>query len=344
LTYHNNNFRTGLNDQETRLTPDLLRAGRFKKLFPPIGVDGPIYGQPLYVSNLLISGQMHNVVFVATEADTVYAFDADDGGPTPLWSESLLSAAHGAAAGATTVGGNDPDINCPIVGPQFGITSTPVIDLDVGTIYVEARSRENGQVVHRLHALDIATGHNLRNVEISTDSFDPKSQHNRPGLLLANGTIYIAFASNGCDDFQPPNARYHGWILAYDASSFNFKSAVNTTPTGKSGGVWMSGAGLAADDDGNLFFATGNGSSGDGTNFGGSILKLGGDLTRLDYFTPWNQAQLNSDAADVDVGSGGVLLLPNQNLLAQAGKEGTIYLIDRGQMTTDNGHFCDNCP
>ncbi len=357
LTYHYDNFRTGQNTEETILTPSNVNPNQFRWLFAH-PVDGQIYGQPLYVPNLNIPGRgMHNVVFVATEGDTVYAFDADTRGANvrgPLWSASLIDTAHGAAAGATTVStsGSNPDINCGDLTPSVGITSTPVIDPATGTIYVEAKSKENGGFVHRLHALDITSGNEKPSwpvVITATVSgagggnagglltFDSLHQMNRPGLLLSNGTVYVAFASH-CD-IDP----YHGWVFGYDVATRALKGVFVTTPNGQRGGIWMSGAGLAADPSDNVFAATGNGDFDNATNFGDSILKLhGGSLGLMDSFTPSNQSNLNN--GDLDLGSGGVLLLPDQSgshphLLVQAGKKGSIYLVDRDHM----GGYCNGC-
>lgn len=364
LTQHNDNSRTGQNTNETILTTANVNTSQFGKLFSQ-PVDGYIYAQPLYASNLVIPGNgTHNVVFVATEGDSVYAFDADNNAganANPLWMASLIDTAHGAAAGATTVN-SSTDIGCGDLIPQIGITSTPVIDLASGTIYVEAKSKENGAFVHRLHALNILTGAEKapgpvvitatvkgRGDGSSNGSltFDALHQNNRPGLLLLNGIVYIAYASH-CD-IGP----YHGWVFAYDAGTFAQKGVFVSTPDAGLGGFWQSGAGLAADSSGNIFSATGNGLFDShnipATQFGDTLLKLalsGGKLSVVDYFTPFNQAGLRQYDADLD--SGGILLLPDQSgnhphLLLQAGKEGRIYLVDRDQMTANNLHYCTTC-
>jgi len=364
LTQHNDNSRTGQNTHETILTPSNVNTNQFGKLFSQ-PVDGYVYAQPLYAPNLAIPGKgTHNVVFVATEGDSVYAFDADNNAganANPLWMASLIDTAHGAAAGATAVDSTIDSCSGELI-PQIGITSTPVIDLASGTIYSEAKSKENGAFVHRLHALNILTGAEKspgpvvitatvkgRGDGSSNGSltFDALHQHNRPGLLLFNGTIYIAYASH-CD-FGP----YHGWVFAYDAGTFAQKGVFVSTPDAGLGGFWQSGAGLAADSSGNIFSATGNGLFDShnipATQFGDTILKLalnGGKLAVLDYFTPFNQAGLRQ--YDVDLGAGGTLLLPDQSgshphLLLQAGKEGRIYLVDRDQMTAGNVHYCTTC-
>jgi hypothetical protein len=337
-----------------------VTASLFGKLFS-LPVDGYVYAQPLYKPSVSIGGGTHNVVFVATEGDSVYAFDADNG--TQLWHVSLLG------SGETT--GNmqrDLDSECTDLIPQVGITSTPVIDPS-GVIYVEAKSRitSTGAYVHRLHKLDITTGaEKTTPVEItatvpgtsdggSTVTFNPLTQLNRPGLLLSNGMVYIGYGSH-CDD-----GPWHGWLFAYNASTLARTAVFISTPNGPSGGqggIWMSGSGIAADSSGNIFIATGNGSY-DATDVGDSIVKLNGSaLTLSDYFTPFNQNNLQSK--DFDLGSGGVLLLPDQpgahpHELIQAGKGGQeldqttslggiIYVVDRDQMTANNVHFCSsNC-
>ena len=349
------NLRTGQNTQETALTPSNVSAtinpNQFGRLFSQ-SLDGQAYAQPLYVSNLNIAGGTHNVVFVATEADSVYAFDADNNtgaNANPLWHKSML--AQGEIAVPDT--DIDPTGGCNNITPVIGITSTPVIDLSTNTMYVEAKSENNGTFIHRLHALDITTGAEkfggpvVISATASGFTFNPKLQLNRPGLLLSNGTVYIAFASH-CD-ISP----YHGWVLAYSASNL-VQTGVFMTPVTASfngsfygAGIWMSGNGVAADSAGNLYFSTGNGTA-DGTssNLGDSIVKLSSSTAVADFFTPADQQTLLN--RDIDLGSGGVLLLPDQpgnnpHELVQVGKEGKISVIDRDQMTTGNVHYCPNC-
>jgi len=363
LTQHNDISRTGLNSSETVLTPTNVNTATFGKMFSQ-AVDGFIYAQPLYVPNVTIAGGVHNVIYVATEGDSVYAFDADSNTGTNaglLWHASLIDTAHGAAAGATTVNVEASlDPNCSDLIPQVGITSTPVIDPSSGTMYVEAKSNEGGNFIHRLHAIDIKTGAEkspgpatiTASVSGSGEgsvggiiSLDGLHHLNRVGLLLLNGSIYIGFASH-CDD-QP----YHGWLLAYDAGTFTQTSLLVTTASGGLGGLWMSGTGVAGDSNANIFISSGNGDF-DTVNvpageLGDTTMKLfntgTSPLTLADYFTPFNQSTL--DGEDNDLGSGGVLLLPNQSgsfshELVEVGKEGTIYVINRDQMTAGNLHFC----
>ena len=356
--------RTGQNLNETTLTPAVVgNTTTFGKKFSQ-PVDGFIYAQPLYAPNVAISGKgTHNVVFVATEGDSVYAFDADSNtgaNANPLWQASLIDTAHGATAGETTVDSNR-DLGCSDLIPQVGITGTPAIDPSTNTMYVETKSREadGTTFVHRLHALDISTGNEKAggpstiNATVAgtgdgsnTIVFDALNHMDRPGLLLVNGVVFLGYASH-CDT-QP----YHGWVFAYDATTLAQKSVINLTPNGGLGGVWMSGQGLAADSQANVFVSTGNGSfdtSGTVLDFGDSIVKLSlasGALKVTDYFTPFDQDFLA--ATDTDVSSGGVLLLPDQagnhrHELVQVGKEGTIYVVDRDQMTANNLHYCANC-
>jgi Bacterial Ig-like domain (group 2) len=366
FTQHNDISRTGQNLNESILTPANVNTATFGKLFSQ-AVDGYIYAQPLYVPNVTIAGGTHNVIYVATEGDSVYAFDADSNTGTNgglLWHASLIDTAHGAAPGATTVNIQaELGSGCTDLVPQVGITSTPVIDPSSGTMYAEAKSKENGNIVHRLHAIDITTGAEKLPgpAQITatvpgtgdggtTVTLDGLHHLNRPGLLLLNGSIYVAYASH-CDDTP-----YHGWLFAYNASTFTQTSLFLTTPNGSAnstlGGFWMSGAGVAADSNANIFIASGNGlfntTNVPAQELGDTIMKLfntgSSRLSLVDYFTPYDQSNL--DEGDTDVGSGGVLLLPDQltggvtHELVEAGKEGTIYVINRDQMTAGNLHYC----
>ena len=335
-TFHNDNARSGVNAKETILTPANVNVSAFGRKFTQ-PVDGYLYAQPLYLANVAIPGKgTHNVAYVATENDTVYAYDADNNLGTnaqPLWKTSF---AHPPAVTAVPSG----DTGCGDLTPKIGITSTPVIDLASHTVYVVAKTKESGHYFQRLHALDVATGAERTGspVEIKVNgpiSFDPLIHGQRPGLLLQNGQVYIAWASH-CDI-----GAYHGWIMSYNKTTLKQTGVLNLTPNGSLGGVWQSGAGPAADSTG-VYFATGNGTfdaDQGGGDYGDSILRLsapaGGKLPVKDFFTPYNQDILNN--TDADLGSGGVVLLPNQtgpykHLLIQAGKEGSIYVIDRDGM------------
>jgi hypothetical protein len=350
ITQHNDNSRTGQNLQESILTPSNVNAGTFGKRWS-YSVDGDVYGQPLYVPNVAIPGKgIHNVLYVVTEHDSVYALDADSNAP-PLWQTSFINPHDG----ITTV--SDNDVNClGAIDPEIGITSTPVIDTSTNTIYVLAATKEQGHFFHRLHALDISTGAEKFGGPVAiqatypgagdgssggTLTFASVQELNRAGLLLSNGKIYLAFASY-CDN--PP---FHGWLMAYDKATLQQSGVWVATPNGEDGGIWMSGAGIAAEASGSIFFATGNGTFdtfGNPVDFGDSIVKMtlnGDSLIVNDYFTPSVQHIL--DQNDEDLGSGGVLLLPDQlgdhvHELVQAGKEGEIYVVDRDNM----GHFNPN--
>ncbi len=349
LTSQYDNARTGANLHETTLTPMNVNAGQFGKLFT-LKVDGAIYGEPLYMPGLEIPGKgRHNVVFVATEHDSVYAFDANGHPPEPLWKASFLNSDKG----VTTVPARD--VQCPFISPEVGITPTPVIDLKTGTLYVLARTKEKDGLfstrhVQRLHALAVTTGVEKFGgpVEIkasvkgrgvgSSDGqldFDPLLELPRAALLLANDKVYLTWASS-CDV-----GAYHGWVMAYDAHSLAQLAVFNTSPDAVQSGIWAGDAGPAADDAGNVFVATGNGKftvAGGGCDYGDSMLKLalaGNALEVLDYFTPFNQRELDAD--DNDLGSGGPVLLPDQpgphpHLLLIAGKGGMLYLIDRDRL------------
>ncbi len=312
LTQHNDLNRSGTNLQETVLTTTNVAGGTFGKLFAR-AVDGQIYAQPLYVGGGIGT---HNVVYVATEHNSVYAFDADDPAATsPLWHVSL-----GTPVPSTDMTG------CVDLTPEVGITGTPVIDPVSKTLYVVAKTKVSGAYSQALHALDIATGTERPGSPVTLQgtvagtgggsvsgqiAFDPFRQHNRAGLTLVNGVVHIAFASH-CDV-----GAYHGWILSYDASTLARVSQYATTPNGTLGGIWMAGQGLAADSDGSLYFLSGNGTSDttNGTNLGMAAVKVtpgaGGQLGTASWFIPWNQSSLNS--GDLDLGSGGALLVPSRD-------------------------------
>ncbi len=365
-TYHNDLLRDGANTHEFALTTSNVKTATFGKLFS-CAVDGAIYAQPLWVANLMVGGAKHNVVIVATQHDSVYAFDADSNGNpcVALWHANLLDSSHGGTANETSVpssgatalvGSGFGDIN-----PEVGVTGTPVIDPSTSTLYVVSKSVSGTTpFFQRLHALDLTSGNEKLNgnqpVVISATvagtgdgsaggqlAFDPQNQHQRPGLALINGQVFISWASH--EDHSP----YHGWVIAYNAATLAFVAAFNTTPNGGLGGIWMSGAAPAFDSSGNCFLATGNGTFTGTDAYGDSIVKLGtptgGNFPVLDFFTPSNQATLNAN--DTDLGAGGVLLLPDPSpgahphLLVQVGKNGTIFLINRdnGMM----GEYCNAC-
>jgi hypothetical protein len=339
LTEHNDVSRSGANAQETYLTPGNVNVNTFGQLFTE-PVDGFIVGQPLYVPGVQFpGGTTHNVVYVATQHDSVFAFDADTAQP-PLWTVSFINP----SAGITTV----PISDYGCAGTAFteiGVVSTPVIDAASETIFALAKTLENGAYVFRLHSLSLTTGADVVapsviSASVSTNSgtlqFNPAVQMQRPALLLENGAVYVAFGSNGCDTYS-----YHGWLLAYDETTLQQTGVFVDTPNGTQGAIWQAGGGPAADTDGTIFFATANGTfdaNTGGSDYGDSILHLSpasSGMTVFDYFTPYNQADLAEN--DIDLGSGGVMLLPDQpaphsHELVGGGKEGTLYLIDRDNM------------
>jgi hypothetical protein len=330
-------MRTGLNSSETVLTPANVNSTQFGKLFS-LPVDGQLFAQPLYVPSLTIGSKVHNVLFVATQHDSVYAFDADSGSQTPLWHTSFINPSAGITSVPCAEAGAD---DCTTITPEFGITSTPAIDSTSGTIYVVAETKEvSGSTtshVYRLHALSLATGAEKFGGPVVVQenisaAFVPKQLMQRPGLLLANGTVYVAFGSHG--DVTP----YYGWLLGYNATTLQQVMVFNAAPTNGGASIWQSGCAPASDASGKIYFVTGNGAftaNTGGTDYGDTVIKLNSNGTVSDYFTPNDQAVLN--AADLDLGSGGQVLLPDQtgtypHLLITAGKQGVIYVLNRDNM------------
>jgi PQQ-like domain len=350
FTYHYDNSRDGVNPFETILTPANVNSGNFGKLFS-YPVDGYIYGEPLYVPGVSIpTVGVRNVVYVVTEHDSVYAFDADGGSRSPLWHTSFINP----GAGITTI--PSADTGTDDIVPEIGITSTPVIDPS-GVIYTVAATKENGEYFQRIHALAITTGSELAFSPQVIDptvvgngagaiddhvSFDALTEGQRAALTEANGRIYIAFASHG------DNPPYHGWVLGYSATNLSLATMYIDTPNGSDGGIWQGGNGIAVDSAGALYFVNGNGTfdaNHGGLDYGGTALKLSrlalnkNQVMRpTDYFAPHNQARLSS--TDEDMGDPGAVLLPNQrvgpaHLLITADKNGTVYLLDRDHL----GHY-----
>ncbi|MGB9433256.1 MAG: hypothetical protein WBQ89_13520 [Candidatus Acidiferrum sp.] len=356
LTVHNDNARTGQNLNETILTTSNVNSASFGKL-GTFSVDGLVDAEPLYVSNLTVAGSAHNVVFVVTEHDSVYAFDADTF--SQLWKVSVLG------SNETT----SDNRGCTQVSPEIGITSTPVIDLNAGThgtIFAVAMSKDSSGNYHqRLHALDITTGAELSGSPVTIQAtfpgtgedssngnviFDPAQYKERAGLLLMNNVIYTSWASH-CD-----HAPYTGWLIGYNESTLQQASVLNVTPNGGEGAIWMAGAGLAADTLGNIYFLDANGTFDDTLNaagfpvngdFGNAFLKVstsGNTLAVADYFTMFNtNAESN---VDEDLGSGGAMVLPDLtdssgntwHLAVGAGKDTHMYVVDRdlmGKFNTD---------
>jgi len=355
FTYHYDNSRTGQNTQETVLTTGNVNSTQFGKLFS-YPVDGEIYPDPLYVASVNIQNQgIHNVVYVATENDSLYAFDADGLSTSPLWHASFINPAEGITAIPYT---DVIPASCGQMGPVIGITGTPVIDPTSGVLYVVVRTKEvtNGVASYpqRLHAIDITTGNEIAGSPVTIAAsvpgegegndgqgdvpFDDVHDNSRAGLLLLNGVVYLTWSSP-CD--QHP---YHGWVIGYDEHSLQQVFVYNTSPNGQSGSIWGAGAGPSADADGNIYFLTSNGTfnvDAGGTDYGDALVKLGtdgGQAQVVDYFAPYNTASLT--LLDLDLASGNVLLLPDQtvgptHLAVGTGKEGTIYLVNRDSM----GHF-----
>jgi hypothetical protein len=345
-TQHNNAARTGANLSEVVLTTTNVNVSQFGKLFERT-VDDEIYAQPLYVEGVDIPGLgVRNVVYVATNNDSVYAFDADDpAASAPLWRVNYTNPAAGIVPVTRTDVGQACGTYVDFAG-NIGIGGTPVIDPVSQTMYFVTRTKENGTFVQRLHAIDVRSGAERPGSPLAIQAsvsgtgdgrdaqnniaFNPRTHNQRAGLLLDHGTVYIAWASY-CD--QGP---YHGWILGYDAATLQQVMVYNATPDGGLGGIWQSGGGLTADSTGNLYALTGNGSfNGDagGRNFGNSFIKISPAGALLDWFTPFNWSFLN--ATDEDLGVQNALLIPNTNLVIGGGKEGVMYVLDRNNL----GHF-----
>jgi hypothetical protein len=329
--------RSGANTNETLLTPTNVSKNSFGRLFS-FPVDYVVMAQPLYMPNVNIPGQgTHNVVYVVTEMDSVYAIDADNG--AQLWYASMLNGGT-TASGTYLPCGNGPGFT------QEGITSTPVIDPATNTMYLVAKTLLNTTVRHHLHALDITTGAEQQGSPVlitatSTSNkghvtvFNSKHQKNRPGLLLLNGVLYLGFGSNYCNDGNS------GWVLSYDATSLSQLAVFNTSPDYGLASIWQAGVGLAADTDGNIFVETaeagGNGFDvpNGGQTYCNSVLKLSPTLTVADYFTPWSVAYLNTH--DFDLSSTGALVLPDQDgpyphELIASGKQGIVYVLNRDNL------------
>jgi len=343
LTQHNDNTRSGWNDNETALTTSNVNVQQFGKVFT-LTVDDQVYAQPLVVGHVFIGGGYHNVVYIATLNNTVYAFDGDNG--TLYWRKSF------------TAPGMRPPRNTDMTGAcggtytnfsgNIGIVGTPVIDTARATIYFVARSTTGGAFVQYLHAVNIVDGNAIAGSpkRISATSsgngdgsvngvitFDAQRQNQRQGLTLVNGSVYVTFSSH-CD-WGP----YHGWILGYDAATLQQQVVYNVTPNGYAGGMWESGMAMAADAGGNLYVVAGNGTVGDGgdptspTNRGESALKLtpsGSTLQVASYFTPQDFQFLNDN--DLDYGTMGGFLIPNSSYFLTGGKDGNLYLLNKDAM------------
>lgn len=339
-TWHYNNARTSANTTEKILTAPNVNVKTFGKLFTK-PVDGFVVGHPLYLPDVNIPNKgLHNVVFVATMNDTVYAFDADSGTTSVLWKRNLLP------SGATAV----PVQGCSgtTAFTEIGIVSTPVIDTASNTIYVVTSSYENLKVVHRLHALDVTTGVPRTGSPVVikgsytrngvTYHFVDTHQMNRPGLLLANGNVYVAFGSLGC------NGADQGWVMAYNKISLQPEGVFDDEPGGNFAAIWQKGAGISADPSGRIYACTGEGGFSAGVDLTVSVFRLtqsGGTLALSDWFTPYNWQTLSNNDLDLN---NAVVILPTQSgthpyEAVAVGKQGTIYLLDR----TNLGHICTSC-
>jgi hypothetical protein len=348
LTQHNDLGRTGANCKEMLLNTNNVNPNQFGLLFTR-PVDDEIFAQPLIMTNVILGTQgTHNIVIVATANNTVYAFDADDPSVTsPYWTDTFTNPPAVVSPTATDFGG------CPFFPSHVGIIGTPVIDPATGTIYFVTNTKEttggNTSIVERLHALNVATGIEQANSPVviaatctgtntidSTNGvivFNPSYQLQRSGLALVNGTLYLAWASY-CDNFS-----YHGWLMAYDATTLQQIAVYNDTPDGSEGGIWMGGDAPAADTNGNIYISTGNGTVGDPTNAadtidrGESFVKLtlsGTNFVTDSFFTPYNWQNLNG--IDEDLGSAGIVLTPRMNLAFSGGKGGTFYVVNKDNM------------
>lgn len=358
-TQHNDNTRAGLNNQESALTTTNVNSTQFGKLFT-LAVDDEVYAQPLVVGNLNINSGLHNVVFIATVNNSIYAYDGDNG--NLYWKKTYTAAGmRPPNPGDMASGWCNPYTNFT---SNIGIVGTPVIDTVSGTIYFVARSTNGSNFVQHLHAVNIVDGTERSGSPVAITAsvpgsgdgsvsnvvnFDPRRNNQRQGLALVNGTVYITYSSH-CD-WNP----YHGWILGYDAGTLQQNIVYNDTPDGEEGGIWESGMGLAADDQGNLYLTTGNGTVGQGNLFGTSdngtnennpnpnpsdltnrsesALKLspsGSTLHVSSYFTPTNYLNLNIN--DLDYGVMGTFLIPNSNYYITGCKDGNLYLLDKDNM------------
>lgn len=364
-TWHDDLARDGANTQEYALTPANVSTSSFGKLFS-CPTDGAIYAQPLWVANLAVNGGTHNVVFVATEHDGLFAFDADASPCVTLWQSNLIDTSHGGLPGEIPV----PDVKgTALVGagyadisPEVGVTGTPVIDPQAGILYVVTKSvvcsatpcsaSGSNDFYQRLHAIDIKTGQERQGSPVliqatfpgsgdggANDTFVAQEENQRPGLALVNGTVYIAWASH--EDKAP----FYGWVIGYtySGSGFTRSAVLNVAPNVGEGGIWMSGAAPAADSSNNLYLITSNApfdvtnASPPNNDYGDSFLKLTTGLQVEQYFTPSDQAQDNN--LDNDFGAGGAAVLadlpagsPVLHLVIGGGKDGGLYVLNRDSL------------
>jgi Putative Ig domain len=351
-TYHDDLNRDGANVQEYALTSATVTAASFGKLFS-CPVDGAVYAQPLWVANLIVNGSRHNVVFVATEHDGLFAFDADTAPCVTLWQVNLIDAAHGATSGETAVPWTLVGTGRGNLVPEIGVTGTPVIDPTTNLLYVVSESVDATQSVftQRLHAINLTTGAEATGSPLaiaatypgtgdggSTTAFNAKQELLRAGLALVNGTVYATWSSN--EDAAP----FYGWVIGYTYNGTTLAQGpvLNVSPNTGYSGIWMSGSAPAADGLGNLYLLTGNGTfnatnaSAPNNDYGDSLLKLttGATLSVAQYFTPSDQ--LTDQQNDQDFGAGGAAILadlpagsPINHLIMGGGKDGALYVLNR---------------
>lgn len=352
-TYHNDLARDGANTQEYALTTTSVNSSSFGKLFS-CSVDGAIYAQPLWAANLSVNGATHNVVFVATQHDSLFAFDADASPCNKLWSVSLIDSAHGGTANESPVpsGGTGALVGngAGDLTPEVGVTGTPVIDPKSGILYVVSKSMSpaGATFYQRLHAINLATGGESPGSPLTITatfpgggdggtsvSFNPRMENQRAGLAFVNGTVYVPWGSH--EDKGP----FYGWLLGYtyNGTSLTLSSTLNAAPDGRGGGIWMSGGAPAADASGDLYVLTGNAPFNAGNSappnrdYGDSFLQLSGALSVLQYFTPTDQ--LSDQSYNNDFGSGGATVLAElpagsvvRHLAVAGGKDGNLYLLN----------------
>jgi hypothetical protein len=328
LTRSYNNARTGANTAETILNQANVNPNQFGRLFQ-VQLDDQIFAQVLYVAGLSVNGAVHDVLYVATMNNTIYALDAGTG--AVLWTRNFNGAGR-----AARISDSAALQQCFNFTNNFGTTSTPVIDAVTGTMYFVTHTFQTAAMVYQLEAIDITTGHDRPSSPVTIQpggtpfeggapAFDPAFQNQRAGLGLSNGTVYVAFASY-CDFGQ-----YHGWVLAYDASTLASVGVYNTTPTGSQGGIWQGGAAPAIDSSGNVYVASGNGTTDQVTNFAETLVKLAPrTLTRQSYFGPAAFATLNN--TDMDLASAGPSLVPGTDWVMQGGKTGVVYLMNTANL------------
>jgi hypothetical protein len=378
FTHHNDLSRDGVNAQEYALTPGSVNTSSFGKLFSCATAtqaqaqawQGAVFTQTLWVPSLAINGGVHNVIFVATQHDAVFAFDADANPCVTYWQVNLLDPLHGGTSDETPVVWNAVGYGYGDIYPEVGVVGTPVIDPSTNTMYLVSTSMVSGgpgtpncpsspnTIFQRLHALDLITGNEKFNAPVSisatvsgvgdggtTVTFCPQMENQRSALTLANGVVYIGWSAH--EDASP----WHGWLMGYNAANLRQLSVFNSSPNSQAGGIWAAGGGAAVDSAGNIYVSTGNGNydatlnGPDNHDYGDSVVKLtpfmgttanGQNLNLVDWFTPENQASLNG--YDIDLGAGEPMILPDQtsgrvpNLLVEIGKEGVIYLINRDDM------------